>query len=135
MGSEMCIRDRTNRSKEKGEDLVHRFSKRYPHSNLYFRDMKELDGSYDLVINATSIGLSGAFDLLGENVVMGKICYDLSYGSGASFATWARSVGAATSVDGLGMLVEQAAESFLIWHGHRPDTDHLYEQLRAKIDD
>ena len=125
----------TNRSKEKGEDLVHRFSIRYPHSNLYFRDMKELDGSYDLVINATSIGLSGAFDLLGENVVMGKICYDLSYGSGASFATWARSVGAATSVDGLGMLVEQAAESFLIWHGHRPDTDHLYEQLRAKIDD
>ncbi len=125
----------TNRSKEKGEDLVHRFSRRYPHSNLYFRDMKELDGSYDLVINATSIGLSGAFDLLGENVVMGKICYDLSYGSGASFATWARSVGAATSVDGLGMLVEQAAESFLIWHGHRPDTDHLYEQLRAKIDD
>jgi len=125
----------TNRSKEKGEDLVHRFSKRYPHSNLYFRDMKELDGSYDLVINATSIGLSGAFDLLGENVVMGKICYDLSYGSGASFATWARSVGAATSVDGLGMLVEQAAESFLIWHGHRPDTDDLYEQLRAKIDD
>ena len=125
----------TNRSKEKGEDLVHRFSKRYPHSNLYFRDMKELDGSYDLVINATSIGLSGAFDLLGENVVMGKICYDLSYGSGASFATWAQSVGAATSVDGLGMLVEQAAESFLIWHGHRPDTDDLYEQLRAKIDD
>ena len=125
----------TNRSKEKGEDLVHRFSKRFPHSNLYFRDMKELDGSYDLVINATSIGLSGAFDLLGENVVMGKICYDLSYGSGASFATWARSVGAATSVDGLGMLVEQAAESFLIWHGHRPDTDDLYEQLRAKIDD
>ncbi len=125
----------TNRSKEKGEDLVHRFSRRYPHSNLYSRDMKELDGSYDLVINATSIGLSGAFDLLGENVVMGKICYDLSYGSGASFATWARSVGAATSVDGLGMLVEQAAESFLIWHGHRPDTDDLYEQLRAKIDD
>ena len=125
----------TNRSREKGEDLVRRFSRLYPHFNLYFRDMKELDGPYDLVINATSIGLSGAFDLLGENVVMGKICYDLSYGSGASFATWARSVGAATSVDGLGMLVEQAAESFLIWHGHRPDTDHLYEQLRAKIDD
>ena len=102
---------------------------------MYFRDIKELDGSYDLVINATSIGLSGAFDLLGENVVMGKSCYDLSYGSGASFATWARSVGAATSVDGLGMLVEQAAESFLIWHGHRPETDLLYEQLRAKIDD
>ena len=96
--------------------------------------MKELDGSYDLVINATSIGLAGAFDLLGGNVVMGKICYDLSYGAGASFATWARSIGAATSVDGLGMLVEQAAESFSIWHGHRPDTDHLYEQLRAKID-
>ncbi len=125
----------TNRSKEKGEDLVRRFSKRYPHSNLYFRDMKELDGSYDLVINATSIGLSGAFDVLGDNVVMGKICYDLSYGSGAAFATWARSVGAATSVDGLGMLVEQAAESFLIWHGQRPETDRLYEQLRAKIDD
>ena len=125
----------TNRSREKGEDLVLRFAKRYPNSNLYFRDMKELDGSYDLVINATSIGLSGVFDLLGENVVVDKMCYDLSYGSGASFATWARSVGAATSVDGLGMLVEQAAESFFIWHDHRPETDLLYEQLREKIDD
>ena len=115
--------------------MVLRFAKRYPDSKLYFRDMKELDGSYDLVINATSIGLSGAFDLVGENVVVDKMCYDLSYGSGASFATWARSAGAAKSVDGLGMLVEQAAESFLIWHGQRPETDLLYEQLRAKIDD
>ena len=124
----------TNRSREKGEDLVRRFSKRYPHSNMYFRDMKELDGSYDLVINATSIGLLGVFDLLRDNVVKDKVCYDLSYGAGASFAAWARTAGAAMSVDGLGMLVEQAAESFLIWHDHRPKTDLLNENLRANID-
>ena len=124
----------TNRTREKGEELVLRFAGRYPSSNLYFRDIAELDESYDLVINATSIGLSGAFDLLRDNVVRDKVCYDLSYGAGASFATWARSAGAAMSVDGLGMLVEQAAESFLIWHDHRPKTDQLYENLRANID-
>ena len=124
----------TNRTREKGEALVRRFGRRYPSSNLYFRDVVKLDGSYDLVINATSIGLSGVFDLLQDNVVKDKVCYDLSYGAGASFATWARTAGAAMSVDGLGMLVEQAAESFLIWHDHRPKTDLLYENLRANID-
>ncbi len=125
----------TNRTREKGEELVRRFAGRYPSSNLYFRDMVELDGSYDLVINATSIGLLGVFDLLRDNVVKDKVCYDLSYGAGASFATWAQSVGASMSVDGLGMLVEQAAESFAIWHDHRPKTNLLYENLRAEIDD
>ena len=55
-----------------------------------------------------------------ENLVMGKICYDLSYGPGASFATWARSVGAATSVDGLGMLVTGGREFLnLAWSSAR----------------
>ena len=125
----------SNRTQERGEQLVRLFAERYASSNIQFRDMEELDNSYDLVINATSVGLSKVFDLLDEKVVAKKACYDLSYGTGASFANWARSADAAISLDGLGMLVEQAAESFLIWHNYRPKTDLIYEHLRAEIDD
>ena len=57
----------------------------------------------------------------------------LSYGEAAiPFLAWARALGAHESIDGLGMLVEQAAESFARWHGTRPDTDRIYGELRAE---
>ena len=57
---------------------------------------------------------------------------DLSYGEAAiPFLAWARAAGCHDAIDGLGMLVEQAAESFQLWHGLRPDTDAVYARLRA----
>ena len=57
---------------------------------------------------------------------------DLNYGEAAiPFLAWARAAGCHDSVDGLGMLIEQAAESFARWHGVRPETDAVYSELRA----
>ena len=60
------------------------------------------------------------------------LAVDLSYGEAAiPFLAWARGAHCAQAIDGLGMLVEQAAESFQIWHGVRPATDAIYAELRA----
>lgn len=88
----------------------------------------------DLVFNSTSMGLGQDAVALPDELVADRICYDLSYGLEAHFARWAREHGASVSLDGLGMLVEQAAESFGIWLGQRPDTDPVYAQLRQLTD-
>ena len=62
-----------------------------------------------------------------------SFCYDMNYGDKAAFARWAEEQGALNSVDGLGMLVEQAAESFNIWRGVRPRTDEIYQSLRKRV--
>ena len=60
------------------------------------------------------------------------VAYDLSYGPGAqSFLGWAREAGARTACDGLGMLVEQAADAFELWHGRRPQTEPVYALLHV----
>ena len=64
-----------------------------------------------------------------EDFLEDAICYDLSYGPAASFSRWAESSGAKRSIDGLGMLIEQAAKSYEIWTGFSPNT----ESVRAKI--
>ena len=69
---------------------------------------------------------------LSPALVAGRLCYDLSYGEQAHFARWAQAQGALLSADGLGMLVEQAAESYRIWLGCRPDTESVYASLRHK---
>ena len=88
-------------------------------------------GDFDLVVNATSSGLSGDTVPLPQGVLRkGALAYDMVYGRDTPFMAAARRAGAETS-DGLGMLVEQAAESFLIWRGVRPDTRAVLRQLRA----
>ena len=79
---------------------------------------------FDLIINATSTGLRGTLPPLPRELVnAATFCYDMSYGSGATpFELWAQSLGATNTVQGWGMLVEQAAESFQLWRGMRPDT-------------
>ena len=89
---------------------------------------------FDIVINATSAGLSSDAVPLPSHLVDGAFCYDMSYGSAAVFCRWAVANGAGLSVDGLGMLVEQAARSFEIWHGQTPDTGPVFESLRKKVD-
>ncbi len=88
----------------------------------------------NLIINTTSVGLQGAAELnklCAPTLIAGRICYDLSYGANARFQQWTAQHGAAQSLDGLGMLVEQAAQSFFHWFGERPVTEPIYQRLRT----
>lgn len=115
-----------NRTLDKAAALAARFppARSSPYSELSGQD-------FDLVVNATSSGLSGDAVTLPEGVLRkGALAYDMVYGRDTPFLRAARQAGADAS-DGLGMLVEQAAESFLIWRGVRPDTRTVLERLRA----
>ena len=87
---------------------------------------------FDLVINATSAGLSDVALPLPRGIFLaGSLAYDMVYGRDTAFMRQARADGAARTADGLGMLVEQAAESFFLWRGVRPDTAPVLTALRA----
>jgi shikimate dehydrogenase len=88
---------------------------------------------FDLIINATSSGLQGEVPPLPEGLLAeGAWVYDMVYGDVPTpFCRWGGSQGAARSLDGLGMLVEQAAESFWLWRGVRPETEPVIAMLRA----
>lgn len=87
--------------------------------------------AFDLVVNATSAGLAGELPRLPAGLFRpGALAYDMVYGRDTEFLAMARSAGAQTS-DGLGMLVEQAAESFLVWRGVRPETGPVLAALRG----
>jgi shikimate dehydrogenase len=85
------------------------------------------NGTFDLVINATSASLEGELLPLPHDCLdPGATCYDLLYSDRPTvFMLWAEREGAARVLDGWGMLVEQAAEAFQIWRGVRPDTTGL----------
>jgi len=87
---------------------------------------------FDLVINATSSSLQGELPPLPAGVFAeGSLAYDIMYGKGLTpFLAFAQSQGAARLADGLGMLVEQAAESFFLWRGVRAETRPVIELLR-----
>jgi shikimate dehydrogenase len=88
---------------------------------------------FDLIINATSASLSGVSLALPPSLFRGcALAYDMMYGAPAEgFLSLARSHGAAATADGLGMLIEQAAESFLLWRGVRPPTASVFALLRG----
>jgi len=89
--------------------------------------------SFDIVINATSAGLADKAPppWPAAIVASGAFAYDMIYGdSPTAFLTWAKAHGAARTADGLGMLIEQAAESFFIWRGARPETAPIFSLLR-----
>ena len=92
-------------------------------------------GPFELVINATSASLSDAVPALpGDAVGPATFCYDMAYGSApTAFMRWATERGAAGVADGIGMLVEQAAESFALWRGVRPPTAQVLAALRELI--
>ena len=89
--------------------------------------------SFDIIINATAASLAGKVPALPASIVTGaSCCYDMMYGDRpTAFMEWARAQGASRTLDGLGMLVEQAAESFYLWRQVRPDTRPVIEALRG----
>ena len=118
-----------NRTLAKAEKLASEFSDRGGIAALGF---ESLNGeSFDLILNATAASLTGDLPPLPERILNpGGVCYDLAYGSQPTpFVRWGVGQGARLSVDGIGMLVEQAAESFFIWRGKRPQTRAVIELL------
>lgn len=119
-----------NRTFGKAKALADYFSSAGPVSACRFEDVRGKQ-EYELVINATSAGFKGEIPpyptaAIGENT----FCYDLSYGlTPTPFSGWAAEQGAARSIMGWGMLVEQAAESFRLWRGIRPDSVAVLKQV------
>lgn len=101
--------------------------------SVYWEQLHEA-GHFDLVINATSAGVQGqAMDLPFSLLSPRTLAYDLSYGTSASlFLAWARAGQVWQAIDGIGMLVEQAALAFELWFGQRPDTEQVFQDLRAR---
>jgi len=118
-----------NRTLEKSQDLVTQFSSLGEISACRFDDLG--DESFDLIINATSAGLQGETPPFPASIINGDVvCYDLSYAmADTPFTTWAKQNGATKVHQGWGMLVEQAAESFFIWRGVRPETEPVRNRL------
>ena len=90
---------------------------------------------FDLIVNGTAASLHGEMPDLPDSLVGPRTrVYDMMYGPEPTpFMRWAQSLGAAAAIDGLGMLVEQAAESFHIWRGVRPDTGPVIREVRASL--
>ena len=120
-----------NRTPGKAQALADHFERFGPVTACSFTVVPTSE-PYDLVINATSAGLQGGTPPYPADAITGQTyCYDLSYGLTATpFSVWARDNGAAHSVMGWAMLVEQAAESFNIWRGIRPDTAPVLKQMQ-----
>jgi len=119
-----------NRTRSRAEELARRFGVT---GRLHACDLQSVPESrYDLVVNATSTSTHGESLGIPDRIFApGVLAYDMAYGEGArAFLEHARALGA-RATDGLGMLVEQAAESFELWRGVRPLTAPVLAELRA----
>ncbi|UCH39408.1 MAG: shikimate dehydrogenase [Gammaproteobacteria bacterium] len=120
-----------NRTAQKAEQLADDFSR---YGTIGALPFDALAGqSFDLIINGTAAGLNNEIPPIPGSIVgANTACYDMMYDLSAptAFVAWAQDQGAARAVDGLGMLVEQAAEAFSIWRGVGPDTLHVITALR-----
>jgi shikimate dehydrogenase len=123
-----------NRSLDKAIALVARHAAlaALQETELLAHDLQGLTGNFDVVINATSSSLSGGgVPVPASTLKPGALAYDLMYGAAAQgYLSWADENGASAR-DGLGMLVEQAAEAFLIWRGVLPPSQQVLAELRA----
>lgn len=121
-----------NRTADKARALAVELAAFSPAAPLSACGFADLAGpSFDIVINATSAGLSDSALAIPDTVFAeGCLAYDMVYGRETPFMTQARRAGAAVS-DGLGMLVEQAAEAFVLWRGIRPETAPVLKDLRG----
>ena len=127
--SELII---VNRTAERADALADALGEPDRAHSRYWRDLGDL-GDFSLIVNATSASRQdqGAFTLPFHLATPRTLAVDLNYGEAAiPFLAWARAAGCHDAVDGLGMLVEQAAEAFAIWRGVRPPSAQVLEELR-----
>ncbi len=122
-----------NRTVEKAVELAKDFSDLGNITGCGFTDLA--GEQFDLIINGTSASLAGDLPPLPDNLLAAStVVYDMMYGAQATvFMQWGQQQGAIKCLDGLGMLVEQAAESFFIWRKIRPDTRPVIVLVRSKL--
>lgn len=122
-----------NRTLSRAESLVQEFSDLGQLRSCGFDSIEPRP--FDLIVNGTSASLQGALPPLPTQVIGDRsACYDMMYGAAPTpFCAWALEQGAALVADGLGMLVEQAAESFRIWRGVRPQSGPVIAAIRAEL--
>lgn len=123
-----------NRTPERADALIDAMGEPDRALSRYWEDLADI-GDFGLIVNATSAAREGGadFDLPFTLTTPRTLAVDLNYGEAAiPFLAWAKAAGCRDAVDGLGMLVEQAAEAFEAWHGARPDSDVVYAALRGK---
>jgi shikimate dehydrogenase len=125
-----------NRTLDKARALVERHAALalLQKTEILSSDLPGLTGDFDVIINASASSLGGAgVPVSARTLRPGALAYDMMYGPAAQgFTTWAREHGAVAR-DGLGMLVEQAAEAFLIWRGVRPPSQQVLAELQAEL--
>ena len=120
-----------NRTVKRAQELAELFGHAMNDCGVIACSFDAADTAFDLIINATAASLAGELPPLSPRIFTAdSLAYDLMYGHDTPFLAFARSHGAATA-DGLGMLVEQAAEAFYLWRGVRPDTAPVIASLRA----
>lgn len=122
-----------NRTMSKAEQLAELFADFGAISGCGFADLA--GQQFDVVVNGTAASLAGDLPPLPDDLLAeGAACYDMMYSKEITvFNQWALDHGAVKAIDGLGMLVEQAAESFNIWRGVQPKTDQVMAQLREAL--
>ncbi len=121
-----------NRTVDRAIDLAQRFGKL---GHIVGCGLDDLSGqAFDIVINGTSTSMTGQVPAIPDQVFnRGALAYDMMYAEHpTAFMAWAMERGADRASDGVGMLVEQAAESFLIWHGKTPDTGPVIQRLQGQ---
>ena len=123
-----------NRTASKAEQLATIFAELGTVRGGGFDD---ISAQFDVVINATAASLQGDVPPLPDNLLAyNACCYDMMYSDNdTAFITWAKNHGAAKAIDGLGMLVEQAAEAFRLWRGIKPATNHVIAMFRNNDND
>ncbi|MFI8482195.1 shikimate dehydrogenase [Pseudomonas sp. NPDC078700] len=122
-----------NRTVEKAEHLARQFADLGP---IVASGFDWIDAPVDLIVNGTSASLAGDVPPIAGSLIKPghTVCYDMMYGNEATaFNRWAAEQGAARTIDGLGMLVEQAAEAFFVWRGVRPSTAPVLAELRRLL--
>ena len=124
-----------NRTVSKAESICKKFNVDKNNSKLTACGFDDVVNDFDIIINATSASLSGQVPSIPAQIISADVvCYDMVYGRELTpFLMWAKEQGSDHLIDGLGMLVGQAAESFAIWREVKPEVESVIASLRKSL--